>query len=168
MANFNKVILMGNLTSDPETRYLPSGTPVAEFRLAVNRTFVTASGEKRDETCFIDCSVMGKRAEVVQNYFRKGRPVFVEGRLEYQQWQTPDGQKRSKHRVAVEDFQFIGPAPAGAGRPEGAPPPAGAPVAGPRGPQRREAPGEAARGGYNPADDDLSMGPAAGAEEVPF
>lgn len=108
MASFNKVFLMGNLTRDPELKYTPSGTAVAEFGLAVNRTFTNVSGEKKDEVCFVDVSVFGRKAEVVNEYLVKGRPIFIEGRLKFDSWQTQDGQKRSKLRVVAENFQFIG------------------------------------------------------------
>ena len=107
MANFNKVMLMGNLTRDPQLSYLPSQTPVVEFGLAVNRTWKDKEGEKREETCFIDCRTYGKPAEILNQYMAKGRPLFVEGRLQYQTWEK-DGQKRSKHVVIVDNFQFIG------------------------------------------------------------
>ena len=107
MANFNKVMLMGNLTRDPQLSYLPSQTPVVEFGLAVNRTWKDKDGEKREETCFVDCRTYGKPAEILKQYMAKGRPLFVEGRLQYQTWEK-DGQKRSKHVVIVDNFQFIG------------------------------------------------------------
>jgi single-strand DNA-binding protein len=109
MANLNKVLLMGNLTRDPELRYTPNGTAVASFGIAINRTWKTPEGEKKEETCFVDASVFGKRAEVVSEYFSKGKPIFIEGRLQFQQWEAKDGQKRSALRVVVEDFQFVGP-----------------------------------------------------------
>jgi len=107
MANFNKIMLMGNLTRDPQLSYLPSQTPVVEFGLAVNRTWKDKDGEKREETCFVDCRTYGKPAEILNQYMAKGRPLFVEGRLQYQTWEK-DGQKRSKHVVIVDNFQFIG------------------------------------------------------------
>jgi len=111
MANFNKVLLMGNLTRDPELRYTPSGTAVTEFRLAVNRSFTDKDGTKKDSTVFVDVTVWGRRAEVACEFLSKGRPVFIEGRLQYDTWEK-DGQKRSKLSVVAENFQFIG-APAG-------------------------------------------------------
>ena len=106
MANFNKVFLMGNLTRDPELRYTPSGTAVCEFGLAVNRTYTTG-GEQRQETCFVDVKMWGRRGVVISEYFTKGRPIFIEGRLEFDTWETPDG-RRSRLRVVAENFEFIG------------------------------------------------------------
>ena len=108
MANFNKVLLMGNLTRDPETKFLPSGAGVVEFGLAVNRTWTDQqSGEKREATTFVDCKAWGKQGEILTRYCKKGSPLFVEGRLEYRTWET-NGEKRSKHEIVVENFQFIG------------------------------------------------------------
>ena len=107
MANLNKVFLMGNLTRDPELRYTPSGQPVCEFGIAINRTFSGRDGEKREETCFVDITMWGKRGVVISEYFTKGRPIFIEGRLQLDQWDTPDG-RRSKLKVVAENFEFIG------------------------------------------------------------
>ncbi|HNX26158.1 MAG TPA: single-stranded DNA-binding protein [Phycisphaerae bacterium] len=112
MASFNKVILMGNLTRDPQLSYLPSQTPVVEVGLAVNRRFRTNDGQQREDTCFIDCRAMGKQAETINQYLRKGSPILIEGRLEFDQWEAQDGTKRSKHRVFIERFTFVG-GPAG-------------------------------------------------------
>ena len=108
MANFNKVFLMGNLTRNPELRYTPSGTAVASFGIAVNRNWTGQDGEKKEEACFVDVNAFGRRAEVINEYFSKGNPIFVEGRLQFNQWETKDGQKRSTLRVVAENFQFIG------------------------------------------------------------
>jgi single-strand DNA-binding protein len=109
VANFNKVILLGNLTRDPEMRYLPSQMAVVEFGLAVNHKYRTASGEDREEVLFIDCTVFGKQAEVVHKYCQKGRPLLVEGRLKYETWEDKQGGgKRSKHKVMVDGFQLLG------------------------------------------------------------
>ncbi len=108
MANYNKVILIGNLTRDPEMSYLPSQTPVTEIGLAVNRKWKSKEGEAKEETCFIDCRAYGKQAETLNQYMKKGRPILVEGRLKLDTWEAKDGQKRSKHRVVVENFQFLG------------------------------------------------------------
>ena len=113
MANYNKVILVGNLTRDPQLSYLPSQTPVCEFGIAVNRRWRGANGEQRQETCFVDCRCYGKSAETFNQYMSKGQPVLVEGRLQFDTWQGQDGQKRSKHRIFVQNFQFLGgPRPA--------------------------------------------------------
>lgn len=118
MASVNKVLLMGNLTRDPQLSYLPSQTPVVEFGLAVNRVFKKQDGTEGKETCFVDCQMFGKRAEAIQKYVKKGDPLFVEGRLKLDQWQDQDGNKRSRLRVFVENFEFLsrgGQAGGGAG-----------------------------------------------------
>ncbi len=108
MSNFNKVLLMGNLTRDPQLTYLPSETAVVDFGLAVNRKWKSREGENRDETCFVDCRMFGRRAEVINKYCKKGNPLFIEGRLTFDSWQAQDGTKRSKLKVTVENFEFIG------------------------------------------------------------
>lgn len=119
MANFNKVLLMGNLTRDPQLSYLPSQTAVVDFGLAVNRKWKSKEGEDREETCFIDCQAFGRQAENINKYLSKGRPVFVEGRLTFNTWTAQDGTRRSKHRVTVENFQFLPGGPrAGTGQTE--------------------------------------------------
>ncbi len=107
MASLNKVFLIGNLTRDPELRYTPSGTAVADLAMAVNRRYTTASGEKKEETCFVDITLWARRAEVASQYLKKGSPLFIEGRLHLDKWET-DGQKRSKLKVVAQNFQFIG------------------------------------------------------------
>ena len=109
MASFNKVFLMGNLTRDVQLKYLPSQTAVAEFGLACNRKFRTANGEDREEVTFVDITAFGKQAEVLNQYMSKGKPIFIEGRLKYDQWEDKNGGgKRSKLTVVVDKFQFIG------------------------------------------------------------
>ncbi|MHC4656232.1 MAG: single-stranded DNA-binding protein [Planctomycetota bacterium] len=108
MSNFNKVLLMGNLTRDPQLSYTPNQTAVVEFGLAVNRRWKSREGEAREETCFVDCQAFGRMAENLNKYMSKGRPLFVEGRLTFNSWTAQDGTKRSKHRVTVENFQFLG------------------------------------------------------------
>ncbi len=125
MASFNKVILMGNLTRDPELRYTPSGAPVTNFDLAMNRTYTTQAGEKKDEVCFVSVVVWGKQAESAGEYLKKGRSVLVEGHLQQRSWETPEGQKRSKIEGVAERVQFLGgkPGPNGnGGAPEAAEP----------------------------------------------
>ena len=108
MPSFNKVHLIGNLTRDVQLKYLPSQTAVAEFGMAINRTY-TKDGEKREEVTFVDCTAFGKQAEVLNQYVGKGRPLFVEGRLKYDTWEDKQGGgKRSKLSVVVENFQFLG------------------------------------------------------------
>lgn len=108
MANFNKVLLIGNLTRDPQLSYLPSQTAVVDFGLAVNRKWKDKDGGAKEDTCFIDCRAYAGRAETINKYLKKGQPVFIEGRLDYDSWTAQDGTKRSKHRVTVENFQFLG------------------------------------------------------------
>ena len=108
MANFNKVLLMGNLTRDPQLSYLPSQTAVVDFGIAVNRKWTGKDGEKKDDTCFVDCTAFAGQAETINKYLSKGRPVFIEGRLTFNSWVAQDGTKRNKLKVTVENFQFIG------------------------------------------------------------
>ncbi len=108
MANYNRVILIGNLTRDPELRYLPSNTAVCEFGMAVNRRRRDREGNTREDVCFIDISAFGKPGEIINQYMRRGQPMLVEGHLRYDTWTGQDGQKRSKHSVVVENFQFLG------------------------------------------------------------
>ncbi len=108
MASFNKVILLGNLTRDPETRVTANGNTICKLGMAVSRVYSTRDGERREETTFVDIDAFGKQAEVITKYMRKGRPLMVEGRLKLDQWETNDGQKRSKLGVVLENFQFVG------------------------------------------------------------
>ena len=115
MASFNKVILLGNLTRDPEVRYTPKGTAVTDLGLAVNRTYTADNGEKREEVTFVDVTFWGRTAEVAGEYLKKGRPIFVEGRLQLDSWDDKQsGQKRSKLKVIGENMQMLG-APRGGG-----------------------------------------------------
>ena len=154
MANFNKVYLMGNLTRDPEMRVTPKGTAICQFGMAVSRSWKDEAGQTREETAFVDIEAWGKQGEVISKYCTKGRPLFIEGRLKFDQWEDKtSGQKRSKLKVVLENFQFIG------SRGDGAPG-AAAP-----GDAAEAAPGEA--GPRNPG-----KGPAAPKdgvdEDVPF
>jgi len=109
MANLNKVMLMGNLTRDPEVRYTPKGTAVAELGLAINRVYSAENGEKREETTFVDVTLWGRTAEIAGEYLKKGRPVFIEGRLQLDTWDDKTtGQKRSKLKVVGEAMQLMG------------------------------------------------------------
>lgn len=109
MASLNKVMLIGNLTRDPELRVTPKGTAICQFGLAVNRQFKDESGATRDETTFVDIEAWGKQGETVAKYLTKGRPLFVEGRLKLDSWDDKTtGQKRSKMKVVLENFQFLG------------------------------------------------------------
>jgi len=109
MANFNKVILVGNLTRDPELRYTPKGMAIAKIGLAVNRNWTSESGEKKEEVTFVDVDIFGRTAENVAQYMKKGRPILIEGRLKLDQWDDKQtGQKRSKLGVVGEVVQFLG------------------------------------------------------------
>jgi single-strand DNA-binding protein len=120
MASVNRVILVGNLTRDPQLKYLPSQTPVAEFGLAMNRRFKSATGEDREEVCFVDCSAFGRPAEIINQYCQKGKLIFIEGRLKFDTWEDKQGGgKRSKLSVVVENFQFLGAREGGGGAPSG-------------------------------------------------
>jgi len=107
VANFNKVILMGNLTRDIELRHTQGGMAIAKFGMVINRRSSTKDGEQRESTCFVDMTAFGKSAELLNQYVRKGSPLFVEGRLEYSTWESQDGGKRNKLEVIVENFQFM-------------------------------------------------------------
>jgi single-strand DNA-binding protein len=118
MASFNKVILAGNLTRDPELRYTPKGTAVARLGIACNRKWKSETGEMKEEVTFVDVDAFGKTAETIGQYLKKGRPILIEGRLRYDTWEDKQsGQKKSKLSVVLENFQFLD---SGAGRGEGA------------------------------------------------
>ena len=109
MPNLNKVMLMGNLTRDPEVRYTPKGTAVSDISLAINRNFSTDDGTKREETTFVEITFWGRQAEVIGEYMKKGRPLYVEGRLQLDQWEDKtSGQNRSRLKIVGENFQFLG------------------------------------------------------------
>ena len=162
MPNLNKVMLMGNLTRDPEIKYTPKGTAIANFGIAINRTYTPEGGEKREEVTFIDLEAFGRTAEVIGEYFKKGRPIFIEGRLKLDQWDDKTtGKKQSKLRVVVESFEFLSSregATAGGGGVGG-----GAPSGEARcsAPAQRRPPAAAPR---PPADPDLDVQ----ADDVPF
>jgi single-strand DNA-binding protein len=107
MPNLNKVMMMGHLTRDPQLSYLPSQMEVVDFGLATSHKYKKQDGTTVEDTCFVDCQMFGKRASVLQKYLHKGDPLFIEGRLKFESWQAQDGTKKSKHKVVVEEFQFI-------------------------------------------------------------
>ena len=149
MASFNKVVLVGNLTRDPELRYTPKGTAIAKIGLAVNRVWTNEAGEKKEEVTFVDVDVFGRTAENVGQYMRKGRPILIEGRLKLDQWDDKQtGQKKSKLGVVAENVQFLGSAPGAEGG-------SGAPAA-PRAarPAAPRAPGAAPVEGDGPPESD--------------
>jgi single-strand DNA-binding protein len=113
MANYNKVILAGNLTRDPQLSFLPSNTPVVEFGMAINRRWKSQTGEQREDVTYVDIRAFGRQAETLNQYMNKGKPILVEGQLRFDQWEGKDGQKRSKLYVVVDTFQFIGGPPGG-------------------------------------------------------
>jgi single-strand DNA-binding protein len=116
MASFNKVILLGNLTRDPEVRYTPKGSAVCDLGIAINRSYTLDSGEKREEVTFVDVVLWARLAEIAGEYLKKGRPIFIEGRLQLDTWDDKQsGQKRSKLRVIGETMQLLGGRPPGAG-----------------------------------------------------
>ena len=118
MASFNKVILLGNLTRDPKVRYTPKGSAVCDLGIAVNRVYTTDSGEKREEVTYVDVVLWARLAEIAGEYLKKGRPVFIEGRLQMDSWDDKQtGQKRTKLRVVGESMQLLGGRPGGAGGP---------------------------------------------------
>ncbi|MGC8553049.1 MAG: single-stranded DNA-binding protein [Phycisphaerae bacterium] len=119
MPNVNKVFLMGNLTRDPQVSYLPSQTAVCEIGLAINRNWTAQDGQKKEEVTFVDCSAFGKTAETIGKYLKKGRPIFIEGRLKYDTWEDKEGKKRSRLRVVVDQFQFVDSRPGGSGAADG-------------------------------------------------
>ena len=120
MASYNKVILVGNLTRDPELRYTPKGMAIAKIGLAVNRNWTSESGEKKEEVTFVDVDIFGRTAENVAQYMKKGRPILIEGRLKLDQWDDKQtGQKRSKLGVVAETVQFLGSPTGGGGSGEG-------------------------------------------------
>ncbi|GJM25093.1 MAG: hypothetical protein DHS20C16_15080 [Phycisphaerae bacterium] len=109
MASYNKVILMGNLTRDPELTYTSSNTAVCKFGLAANHSWKDRNtGEKKEQVCFVDCVCFGRAGEVINQYMTKGKPIHLDGRLSFSQWEGQDGSKRSKLEVVVENFQFVG------------------------------------------------------------
>src|SRR5246127_955328 len=139
MANLNRVLLIGNLTRDPELRYTPKGTPVTDFGLAVSRIYSGEDGEKKEETTFVDVTLWARQAEIAGQYLKKGRPVFIEGRLQLDTWDDKQtGQKRSKLRVVAENLQLLGSRQEGEGSGTSGPPPRRAP--GPSAPPARTEP----------------------------
>lgn len=109
MASYNKVILMGNLTRDPEMKYLPSGTAVANFGIAVSERYTDRqTGEQKENVCFVDIEAWDRQAEIVNEYLSKGSPVFIDGALKFESWETEDGTKRNRLKVRLLRFQFVG------------------------------------------------------------
>lgn len=120
MASYNRIVLVGNLTRDPQLSYTPANTAVCKFGIATNRKWRDREGADREDVCFVDCVLFGRSAETFNQYMAKGRPVLIEGRLTLNQWTTPEGEKRSRHEVFVENFQFLGGGRPGEGARAGA------------------------------------------------
>src|SRR5688572_7802981 len=160
MPSLNKVLLMGNLTRDPELRVTPKGTPICQFSLAINRQFKMESGESREEVIFVDIEAWGKQGETIAKYMTKGRPLYVEGRLRLDQWEDKNTkEKRSRMKVVLEQFQFLGDSRGGAGG-------GGAPGMEPGidqtpSPERHSPPPRPSAGGKAPPPENLD-------EDVPF
>ena len=108
MSSYNRVVFMGNLTRDPEQREMPSGMKVSTFGIAVNERWTGKDGEKREDVMFLDVDVFGSQGEVIMQYFSKGKPILVEGKLKYRTWESDDGSKRSKHSMVLDRFSFVG------------------------------------------------------------
>ena len=156
MASLNRVFLIGNLTKDPTLRYTPGGAAVADLRLAVTSSFASKTGEREEETCYVDVVAWGRQAETASEYLKKGSPIFVEGRLQLDTWETAEGEKRSRHRVRAAIVQFLG---RGEGR-------GGA--AGGKGGRAQEMPDEVLDVDRPPVDDVPAAGEGAGDVDVPF
>lgn len=156
MASFNKVMLIGNLTRDPEVRTLPSGVNVADLRLALNETYTDRNGQKVEKAVFVDVAVWDKQADLCRTYLSKGSPILIEGKLQMDEWTSKEGEKRSKLRVRAERIQFLGARRGGTEGEPGAPGPARRPASGPRSEDESPSPADAGE----PA--------AANADETPF
>ena len=153
MASYNRIILVGNLTRDPELSYTPANVAICKLGIATNNKWKDREGNMREDVCFVDCTIFGRKAETFNQYMSKGRPVLIEGRLQLDQWTTPEGVKRSRHQVLVDNFTFVGGAPGGGQR--SAP---GGPAPAPGGSEAAPSP-DGGGGGYEgpppPADDDI-------------
>jgi single-strand DNA-binding protein len=163
MANLNKVMLIGNLTRDPELRYTPKGTAVADIGMAINRVRTDEQGQRQEDTTFVDVTLWGRQAELAQQYLSKGRPVYIEGRLQMDTWEDKaSGQKRSKLKVVGENMQFLGSSGGGGGggqqqgQPQAAQPQEGQPQGQQQASQPQEGGGSpAASDGFDDSGDDI-------------
>lgn len=156
MASVNKVILIGNVTRDPEVKFTPKGSAVTDIGLAINRNYTLENGEKREEVTFIDVELWGRLAEIAGEYAKKGRPVYIEGRLRMESWEDKaSGQKRSRLKVVGENLQLLGSRPGGSG---------GEPESGGGSRERSEQRPAAARPAQRPA----APPPAEGDDDIPF
>lgn len=160
MPALNKVLLMGNLTRDPELRVTPKGTPICQFSLAINRQFKMESGETREEVIYVDIEAWGKQGETIAKYCTKGRPLYVEGRLRLDQWEDKNTkEKRSRMKVVLEQFQFLGDGRGGGAAAASAGAAGAEPTAG--GSLERNSPPARAAGGKPASQENLD-------EDVPF
>lgn len=159
MATYNKVTILGNITRDIELKSIAGGQSVAKIGLALNRSFTTSSGEKRDEVTYVDCEAWGKQAEVMAKYLSKGRPVLIEGRLKLDMWEDKEGKKQSKLKVVVEEFVFVDSRPGGGG---------GGPGGGEEGGAASEAGGGQGWSKPAPKAAPRSNAPAEPADDIPF
>jgi single-strand DNA-binding protein len=157
MANYNRVLLMGNLTRNPQLRYTPSQQPVCEFGIAINRKWKGQDGQQHDEATFVDCTAWGRSAETICKYLTKGSPLFVDGRLTYRQWDGPDGKKKSKLEVTVMGFQFLGGPRGGGPGAAGASAERAAPSAAPADDAKRQETSGQANQGAAPSEYDYSQ-----------
>ncbi len=161
MANLNKVMLIGNVTRDPEIKYTPKGSAVTDLGIAVNRVFTPDGGEKREETTFVDVTLWGRQAEIAGEYCKKGRSIYIEGRLQLDSWEDKaSGQKRSKLRVVGENFQLLGPRPGGSAS-------GGGDEEYSERPPRREQSSGGSSGGYN-AGRSTAQQPPLEDDDIPF
>lgn len=154
MASLNKVFLIGNLTRDPELRHTPKGLAVGDLAMAINMSYKTADGMEKEEVCYVDLVVWGRQAETCKDYLSKGSPIFVEGRLQLDQWESQQGEKRSRLRVRAERIQFLGSSRGGGGRSHGS--------------ERGGEDAPRGGGGGRYADADGPPAADAGDDEVPF
>ena len=165
MANLNKVMLIGNVTRDPEIKYTPKGSAVTDLGIAVNRVYTPEGGEKREETTFVDVTLWGRQAEIAGEYCKKGRSIYIEGRLQLDSWEDKtSGQKRSKLRVVGENFQLLGPRPGGGGGHSGGDEEYSER---PQNPQRREPSGGQGGGGFSRGSNTASQPPIE-EDDIPF
>ena len=153
MASLNKVLLMGNLTRDPEVRHTPKGTAVGDLAMAINMTYKAQDGTEKEEVCYVDVVVWGRQAETCRDYLTKGAPVFVEGRLQLDQWEGPEGEKKSRMRVRADRVQFLSRSGGGGGGGGGARGPRSSDGAGGGAPSEGGAPKQASPPRDIPEDD---------------
>jgi len=169
MANLNKVMLIGNVTRDPEIKYTPKGSAVTDLGIAVNRVFTPEGGERREETTFVDVTLWGRQAEIAGEYCKKGRSIYIEGRLQIDSWEDKaSGQKRTKLRVVGETFQLLGPRPSGAGGSAGSGSQSGSEEEYSERPVRRDAPASSSHGVGLSSGRSAAQQPPIEEDDIPF